>query len=124
LDKPNGHNSLKKPDSHNNMEELDNHNYQKELGSQNRLNDLDNHKNQKEFQSAQNGKFTAVTYTDGSLAEQFNTSLSCKESMIMTSENDSVKESIALQSKVSPEDTVLPTEHEMDLLVPPSFLTL
>ncbi|KAM0887149.1 hypothetical protein ACQ4PT_029240 [Festuca glaucescens] len=122
LDKLDGH--LKKPDIHNSMEELDNHNYQKELGNQNILNDLDGHKNLKELHSAQNGKFTPVTCTDGFLVEQFNTGVSSKEAMIMTSENDSVKESIALQSKGSPEDTVLPAEHEMDLQVSLSILTL
>ncbi|KAM0823271.1 hypothetical protein ACQ4PT_070973 [Festuca glaucescens] len=122
LDKLDGH--LKKPDIHNSMEELDNHNYQRELGNQNSLNDLDGHKNLKELHSAQNGKFTPVTCTDGLLVEQFNTGVSSKEAMIMTSENDSVKESIALQSKGSPEDTVLPAEHEMDLPVSLSILTL
>ena len=121
LDKFDDHNIVKTPGNHNSMGELDRHNYQKDLGNQNSLNDLDNHKNLKELHSAQNGKFTAVTYTDGFLVEQFNTSLSSKEAMIMTSENDSVKESIALQSKGSREDTVLPAEHEMDPQVPLSL---
>jgi hypothetical protein len=121
LDKLDGQNSLMKPDNHNSMEELDNHNYQKEFGYQNSPNGLDNHK---ELHSAQNGKCTAVTYTDGVLVEQFNTSLSSKEAMIMTTTDDSVKESIALQSKGSPEDTVLPAEHEVNLQMPLSLLTL
>lgn len=123
LDKLDRHSSLNELESHS-VEELDNHDYPRELDDQNRPNDLGNHKNLKELHSAQNGKVTAVTHTDGLIDEQFNTRISNKEAMIMTSENDLVKESIALQSNGSSVDNVVPAELEMDIQVPLSLLTL
>ncbi|VAH42749.1 unnamed protein product [Triticum turgidum subsp. durum] len=124
LDKLDHHSSLKELENHSSVEELDSHDYPKELDDQNRLNDLGNHKNLKELHSAQNGQVTAVTHTDGLIDEQFNTRISNKEAMIMTSESDLVKESIALQSNGSSVDNVVPAELEMDIQVPLSLLTL
>ncbi|PNT74608.1 hypothetical protein BRADI_1g18770v3 [Brachypodium distachyon] len=122
------HNSLKDLDNHNgtkeldyhssvdrlvginNLETLDNHNSLEELDNQNSLKDLDNHKSPKEL-STEGGNFSAARHTGGFLDEQSNTRI-CSEALVMTSQSDSVKESIALQSKDSSQDNCVPADHE------------
>ncbi|KAE8781282.1 Increased DNA methylation 1 [Hordeum vulgare] len=118
------HHHMDKLDRHSSLKELENHSSVEDLDDQNRPNELGNHQNLKELHSAQNGKVTAVTHTDGFIDEQLNARISNKEAMIMTSESDLVKESIALQSNGSSVDNVVPAELEMDLQGPLSFLTL